>query len=116
MTTEPIVEASRVDGSNAELTLVVPPDLTYFDGHFASAPVVAGVVQVKWAIDLAGRYLGVMGPFTGFEALKFQQIMQPEQRVVLTLRWAAADGKLHFAYTSGDLRFGSGRILFRTVP
>jgi len=83
---EPIVEASRVDGSNAELMLVVPPDLTYFDGHFAGAPVVAGVVQIKWAIDLASRYLGVMGPFAGFEALKFQQVMQPEQRVVLALR------------------------------
>jgi len=50
MTTEPIVEGSRVDGSSAELDLVVPTDLTYFDGHFVGAPVVAGVVQVKWAI------------------------------------------------------------------
>jgi len=116
MTTEPLVEASRVDGSNAELTLVVPPDLTYFDGHFAGAPVVAGVVQVKWAIDLASRYVGATGQFAGFEALKFQQVMQPEQSVVLTLRWAAADCKLHFAYTSGAARFGSGRILLRTVP
>jgi 3-hydroxymyristoyl/3-hydroxydecanoyl-(acyl carrier protein) dehydratase len=113
---EPIVGASRVDGSSAELDLVVPADLAYFDGHFAGAPVVAGVVQVKWAIDLASRYVGATGQFAGFEALKFQQVLQPEQPVVLTLRWAAADGKLHFAYTSGDLRFGSGRILLRTVP
>ena len=115
MTTEPIVEASRVDTSSAELTLVVPSDLTYFDGHFAGAPIVAGVVQVKWAIDLASRYLGVAGQFAGFEALKFQGVLQPEQAVVLTLRWAAADGKLHFSYTSGDSRFGSGRILLRTA-
>jgi 3-hydroxymyristoyl/3-hydroxydecanoyl-(acyl carrier protein) dehydratase len=115
MTTEPIVEGSHVDASSAELTLVVPTDLTYFDGHFAGAPIVAGVVQIKWAIDLASRYLGATGQFAGFEALKFQQIMQPEQPVVLTLRWAAADGKLHFSYTSGDLKFGSGRILLRTT-
>jgi len=116
MTTEPIVEGSRVDGSSAELDLVVPTDLTYFDGHFVGAPVVAGVVQVKWAIDLASRYLGATGQFAGFEALKFQKVMQPEQTVVLTLRWAAADGKLHFSYTSGAARFGSGRVLLRTVP
>jgi len=115
MTTEPIVEASRIDGASAELTLVVPTDLMYFEGHFAGTPIVAGVVQVKWAIDLAGRHLGATGRFAGFEALKFQQVMQPEHRVVLTLRWAAPDGKLHFSYTSGDLRFGSGRILLRAA-
>jgi hypothetical protein len=114
-TTEPIVEASRVDGADAELTLVVPTDLEYLEGHFEGAPIVAGVVQVKWAIDLAGRYLKVAGRFAGFEALKFQQVMQPQQSVVLTLRWAAADGKLHFSYKSGDLRFGSGRILLRAT-
>ncbi len=115
MTTEPLVEAARVDGSSAELALVVPADLAYFDGHFAGAPIVAGVVQVKWAIDLASRYLAATGQFAGFEALKFQRVLQAEQSVVLTLRWAAADGKLHFSYTSGDLRFGSGRILLRTA-
>ena len=115
MTTEPIVETSRVDGSSAELTLVVPTDLTYFDGHFAGAPIVPGVVQIKWAIDLASRYLGATGRFAGFEALKFQRVLQPEQALVLTLRWAAADGKLHFSYTSGDQRFGSGRVLLRTA-
>jgi 3-hydroxymyristoyl/3-hydroxydecanoyl-(acyl carrier protein) dehydratase len=115
MTTEPIVEAARVDGSSAELALVVPTDLEYFDGHFAGAPIVAGVVQIKWAIDLASRYLGTTGQFSGFEALKFQKVLQPEQPVVLTLRWAAADGKLHFSYTSGESRFGSGRILLRAA-
>jgi 3-hydroxymyristoyl/3-hydroxydecanoyl-(acyl carrier protein) dehydratase len=115
MTTEPTVESSHVDGSSAELEFVVPADLTYFDGHFAGAPIVAGVVQVKWAIDFASRYLGATGQFAGFEALKFQTVLQPEQPVVLTLRWAAADGKLHFSYTSGALRFGSGRILLRTA-
>jgi 3-hydroxymyristoyl/3-hydroxydecanoyl-(acyl carrier protein) dehydratase len=109
MTTAPIVQAARVDGASAELTLV-----EYFEGHFAGAPIVAGVVQVKWAVELAGRYLGTTGRFAGFEALKFQQVMQPDQAVALTLRWAAADGKLHFSYSSGELRFGSGRILLRT--
>jgi 3-hydroxymyristoyl/3-hydroxydecanoyl-(acyl carrier protein) dehydratase len=114
MTTEPNVVKWRVDGASAELTLVVPADLEYFQGHFAGTPIVAGVVQVKWAIDLASRYLGATGRFAGFEALKFQRVLQPQQPVVLTLRWAAADGKLHFAYSSGELRFGSGRILLRT--
>ena len=115
MTTQPIVEAARVDGSSAELALVVPSGLEYFDGHFTGAPIVAGVVQIKWALDLASRYLGVTGQFAGFEALKFQQVLQPEQAVALALRWAAADGKLHFAFTSGELRFSSGRILLRTA-
>jgi 3-hydroxymyristoyl/3-hydroxydecanoyl-(acyl carrier protein) dehydratase len=115
MTTEPIVEAARIDGATVELTLVVPADLEYFDGHFEGAPIVPGVVQIKWAIDLASRYLGAAGRFAGFEALKFQSVLQPQQTAILTLRWAAAEGKLHFSYTSGDVRFGSGRILLRAA-
>jgi hypothetical protein len=47
------------------------------------------------------------------EALKFQQVMLPGAVATLTLKWVAADGKLHFAYASGDARFSSGRLSFR---
>ena len=116
MSTEPIVEEQRVDEPNAELRLKVPHDLVYFRGHFPDAPIVAGVVQIKWAIELAGRYLGVGGTFAGMEALKFQQVMRPGITVTLSLRWAGRDGKLHFVYSADGARYGSGRLRFRHTP
>jgi 3-hydroxymyristoyl/3-hydroxydecanoyl-(acyl carrier protein) dehydratase len=113
MSTEPIVDAERIDAPNAELQLTIPYDLVYFRGHFSGAPIVPGVVQIKWAIELAGRYLGAGGTFVGMDALKFQQAMTPGIRVTLSLRWAAPDGKLHFAYQGDGARYGSGRLRFR---
>ena len=116
MSTEPSVDAERVDAPNAELQLTIPHDLVYLRGHFPGAPIVPGVVQIKWAIELAGRYLGAGGTFAGMDALKFQQVMSPGISVTLSLRWAAPDGKLHFAYQSDGARYGSGRLRLRQAP
>jgi 3-hydroxymyristoyl/3-hydroxydecanoyl-(acyl carrier protein) dehydratase len=113
MTSEPIVTASRISAPTAALSLVIPPDLEYFDGHFPGAPIVPGVVQIAWALDLASRYLGVRGDCIGMEALKFQHVMVPGLAVELTLRWADADAKLHFSFDGEGTRFGSGRLLVR---
>jgi 3-hydroxymyristoyl/3-hydroxydecanoyl-(acyl carrier protein) dehydratase len=115
MTTEPLVLEQRVAPPTAELTLEIPAELVYLEGHFAGAPIVAGVVQIKWAIELARRYLdaGSERDFFGMDALKFQQLMQPGAVVTLELEWEAAANKLRFSYRSDDARYSSGRILFR---
>ena len=116
MTTEPIVVAKRVVPPEAELELEIPADLEYFAGHFAGAPVVPGVVQLKWAIEAARRHLGASGELAGMEALKFQHVLGPSAVATLTLKWVAADGKLYFSYASAAARFSSGRLLFRRAP
>ena len=116
MSTEPIVDAQRVEVPNAELTLTIPHDLVWFRGHFPGTPIVPGVVQIKWAIELAARHLGAGGTFVGMDALKFQHVMAPGLSVTLSLRWVASDGKLHFAYQSDGARYGSGRLRFRQAP
>ena len=113
MTTEPIVVAARVTPPEAELKIEIPADLEYFRGHFAGAPVVPGVVQIKWAIEAARRHLAAGGELAGMEALKFQRVLGPGVVATLTLKWVAAAGKLDFSYTSEGARFSSGRLLFR---
>jgi len=113
MITEPIVLEQRVAPPTAELKLEIPAGLEYLKGHFRGAPIVAGVVQVKWAIEFAHRHLEAGGELLGLDALKFQQLMRPGAVVTLELEWQAPVGKLRFSYRSGDARFSSGRILFR---
>jgi 3-hydroxymyristoyl/3-hydroxydecanoyl-(acyl carrier protein) dehydratase len=112
MIVEPVVLEQRVTPPNAELKLRVPHELEYLKGHFPGAPVVAGVVQLKWAIELACRHLGARGDVTGMDNLKFQQLMRPGSVVTLELEWHESGGKLRFAYRSDDTRFSSGRLLF----
>jgi 3-hydroxyacyl-[acyl-carrier-protein] dehydratase len=112
---DPIVRSERVDRDGAAIELAVPLDLDYFDGHFPGAPVVPGVVLIKWALGLARARLGVAGAFAGVEALKFQQVLRPGAQVTLELEYAAA-GKLQFSFRSGQQRVGSGRVLLRPEP
>jgi 3-hydroxymyristoyl/3-hydroxydecanoyl-(acyl carrier protein) dehydratase len=113
MITAPLIRAQRVNPPLAELTLEVPAELEYLKGHFRGAPIVAGVVQIKWAIELAKQHLEAGDELTGLDALKFQQLMRPGAVVTLELEWQATAGKLRFSYRSGAARFSSGRILFR---
>jgi 3-hydroxymyristoyl/3-hydroxydecanoyl-(acyl carrier protein) dehydratase len=115
MTTEPVVVAQRVAPPEAELTLTIPADLDYFRGHFDGAPIVPGVVQIKWAIDAARRHLAAGGEIAGIDALKFQRVLTPGAAATLTLKWLAAERKLYFSYDSATERFSSGRLRFRPV-
>lgn len=114
MSTEPIVLEQRVTPPTAELRLEIPPDLEYFEGHFPGAPVVAGVVQLKWAVEAGRRHVGAHGVLARMENLKFQRVLVPRCKVTLTLEWAEATRKLNFAYARDGERFSSGRLLFRS--
>lgn len=95
-----------------QLQLEIPLDLAHFSGHFAQTPVLPGVVQVDWALQLARQLLPDLPPrFVGMEVLKFQQLARPGDRLQLSLRFDATRGKLYFAYRNGDAACSSGRIL-----
>jgi acyl-coenzyme A synthetase/AMP-(fatty) acid ligase/3-hydroxymyristoyl/3-hydroxydecanoyl-(acyl carrier protein) dehydratase len=93
------------------LQLSVPPDLAYFSGHFPKAPVLPGVVQVEWALNLGRRLLNLSGPFAGMEVLKFQQLVRPGDEIQLHLRFDPERSKLYFAYRNDTATCSSGRIL-----
>lgn len=113
---EPIVAEHRIRADGAEIELVVPHDLHFVRGHFPGAPVVPGVVQIKWAISLAQRYLAIGDGFTAMENVKFQHVMTPKARVTLTLEYASAARKLYFSFASADARYSSGRIVLGPAP
>jgi acyl-coenzyme A synthetase/AMP-(fatty) acid ligase len=93
------------------LSMEVPLDLIHFNGHFPAMPVVPGVVQIEWAMDLARRHLFTELRFHGMEALKFQRLARPGDPLELILTWHPARAKLYFEYRSAGLPCSSGRIL-----
>ena len=105
-----VLEQSASDGEWS-LQLSVPPDLAYFSGHFPKAPVLPGVVQVEWALNLGRQLLKLDGGFAGMEVLKFQQLVRPGDEIQLHLRFDAERGKLYFAYRNDTATCSSGRIL-----
>ncbi|OFJ42242.1 AMP-binding protein [Pseudomonas koreensis] len=105
-----VLEQSASDGEWS-LQLSVPPDLAYFSGHFPKAPVLPGVVQVEWALNLGRQLLNLDGAFAGMEVLKFQQLVRPGDEIQLHLRFDAERGKLYSAYRNDTATCSSGRIL-----
>jgi len=95
--------------------LKIPCDLLYFGGHFPQAPVLPGVVQIGWAMELAERdLLPEVCPdfsFGGMEVLKFAQLIRPADEVLLRLFFDNEKRKLHFQFSAGGKPCSSARIL-----
>lgn len=89
----------------------VPVDLRYFSGHFAEFPLVAGVVQMQWAMDLAKQFEWGNRPVRQMENLKYQHFIRPNDAVELSLRWDAEKGKIHFHLQVDGKVCASGRAV-----
>lgn len=92
--------------------LTAPHDLFYFDGHFPDAPILPGVVQIDWAIAYGRKCFDLPPVFLGIHALKFQQVIHPEQPVILELIHEQSKSCLNFKLSSQAGQHGSGRLMF----
>ena len=98
--------------SAAELELDLDPSLAAFDGHFPQAAILPGVAQLDWAIRF-GREVFAMPPrFLRMEALKFQRVARPGDRLKLSLEWQPSKHMLSFRYVSVHGPHASGRVVF----
>lgn len=108
---QPDLLAQQEQDGQWQLELEVPLDLAHFTGHFPQTPVLPGVVQIDWALQLARQLLDLPPRFIGMEVLKFQQLARPGDRLSLTLKFDGERSKLHFAFRNADAPCSSGRIL-----
>lgn len=111
-TVNPEIISESVDSNRAEFDIQVPSDLYYLQGHFPGEPVLPGVVQVHWAIQLASERFELKPSFAGIEALKFHRIIEPETSLRLVLELNEENGKLTFSYMSESGKHSQGRVLF----
>lgn len=62
-----------------ERACAVPVDLACLPGHFPGHPVVPAVLQLGWAVEVAGELLGTRPRLVGAPTLKFLEPLQPGQ-------------------------------------
>jgi 3-hydroxymyristoyl/3-hydroxydecanoyl-(acyl carrier protein) dehydratase len=109
----PEIEALERSVDRLSLRFVVPPTLRYFEGHFDGCPVLPGVVQVGWAIELARLHLSFSARFRSLAAVKFTRVIQPDLGLTLELGANATRRELSFEYRCGNTSCSSGRVLFQ---
>lgn len=116
----PNVLSIKTDIYSVTLKLEISSELTHFDGHFPEQPILPGVTQIFWVEHFSRQYLGAMIPQEGFfshlEAVKFQQLIRPEESVELLLEYKSEKQKLYFQYYNAEQQFSSGRLVYSDTP
>lgn len=83
----------------ADIELNIPADLFWFNGHFATQPLLPGVAQLNWVIYYVQKYFNTKLSLSSIDVIKFQSPILPKDRLMLHLDWNNHTQKLSFSYT-----------------
>ncbi|MGN0854673.1 MAG: AMP-binding protein [Kiritimatiellia bacterium] len=97
------------DAFTAEVTF--DPAASYFRGHFPSAPILPGVVQLGFAERCAERLRGTSGALKGVKKMKFVHIIEPDVEVTLRIVRTGED-EFTYEYRRGEVSCASGVLVF----
>lgn len=106
------VKDLHVDGDTLVAALFIPEDVCFFDGHFDGFPVLPGVAQLHWAINLAVENFRIKGAFSSIDMLKFMRVIRPNQTVTLTVSYNADKQVIDFSYSADDILHSKGKVAF----
>lgn len=107
----PIVRIIAAEAGHVTLDLDLPADLPCFRGHFPGFPVLAGVVQIDWVMQLAMAHLRCDEPAASDFRIKFKRVITPGNPLTLTLGHDAGRRRLDFVYRTGALVASQGHVM-----
>lgn len=89
----------------------VPYESLYFDGHFEEFKALAGVLQVKMIFDIFKYAFKNDCPIKGIKKIKFMNIIKPDMKVLLNIKFNKSTHTILFKFYSKDKIFSKGDIL-----
>jgi acyl-coenzyme A synthetase/AMP-(fatty) acid ligase/3-hydroxymyristoyl/3-hydroxydecanoyl-(acyl carrier protein) dehydratase len=113
---EPVIVRRESEQDSLLLHLQLREDLFYFEGHFDEAPILAGVVQIDWAIEFAIAQFAIPGVFRRIDKLKFFKVLKAGDAVMLDLRYDRETARLNFHYGNAETKYSSGCVIFEAMP
>ncbi len=78
--------------------LTVPESLVYFKGHFPVQPLLPGVIQVGWTLELARILLCDSIRLKSISLLKFTSPILPADTLQIAVSLSAGHDRLDFTY------------------
>jgi hypothetical protein len=104
---------AKVSATSCVLTINVGSGVRWFEGHFPDQPILAGVVQAHWAVELGKFIFDIHHYVVRIDNLKFQSVILPDQTLQLTLDYFPDTYVLKFSYRTNELHFSEGKFLFQ---
>lgn len=109
---EQIIKSETEDGhALLQFIFSMAEDSIYLQGHFPEAPILPGVTQLDWAIQLAAEHWGTNTSVQTIEVLKFNDMILPKAQVTLTLE-RKRENCVIFKFSHADSSFSSGRLIY----
>lgn len=110
------------EADSARVSLDITAALPVFDGHFPVAPILPGVAQLDWAVQLAQLHFGMADAPLRLEAVKFVRPVVPGTALLLQLdrhKGRASQFTLSVHYrlysvspTGAEIEHASGRLVW----
>lgn len=109
----PAIIAATTASGVSSLSLDISDNLECLKGHFDKFPLVPGVAQLQWAIDIGLNHFGItQRKFSSMEQVKFRDFLKPNQIIELEITRNSENNSLKFKYLKGDSIFSTGTIKF----
>ena len=103
---------SRVEEGDSRLyELDISDDLIWFRGHFPGFPVLPGVVQLRWAVELSKENFGIQAGPHEVMRLKFKGIIVPPLTVSLNIT-RLGPAQTRFTYSGQGQEYSQGKLIF----
>jgi acyl-CoA synthetase (AMP-forming)/AMP-acid ligase II len=100
--------------SSLERLCLVPRDLSCFPGHFPDLPVVPGVLQLDWAMELVAELLDATPRIEAIESLKLLAPLEPGGRFRIRVR-VAPEARVDLKIWSEGAEHARGRVRLDTA-
>lgn len=102
------------DGNDVAVSIRVPSDLRYLEGHFPGDPIVPGVAQVVALAEAQARRAWPELAFAiGVKRLKFMEALRPGDELSLALSLDRDALRVGFTIRRDDADCSRGTLLFR---
>jgi len=101
-------------GQQARVRLLISPEIPYFAGHFTDQPILPGITQIDWAIQIGRHLFAIDADFTGLHQLKFHRVITPDSQLELELEYQPEQLRLIFRITSTEGEHARGQVQFES--